>query len=293
MFPMTFRAGVLLPLALLTATACASQDDARVQNMLNQRGFGERFSGDASEQYYLGIGDQIVVLDPGHPELNGAYRVRMDGVIDVPMIGEIYVAGLTLPDVGEILTRRFREYITSALVDVQLGASTSKVFYVDGQVALTGPVAFRGGETLFNIVFRARPTILADEDSVRLIRSDPVNPLVMKFDYDDMLQGGWSRGNVPVRENDIVFIPPNILGHIAIALQALLAPVGKAFQALLTASRLLVVTDTFGERNNSGRGRGRSSYGGSGFGGFSGLFLVPQEGAAPGQRCPEPSARER
>ena len=50
---------------------CAGQDDARVQQLLNQRGFGARYVGDANEQYYLGIGDQIVITDPGHSELIG------------------------------------------------------------------------------------------------------------------------------------------------------------------------------------------------------------------------------
>jgi len=247
---------------------CATQDDARVQSLLNQRGFGERYVGDANEQYYLGIRDSIVVTDPGHPELNGAFLVRMDGVIDVPMIGEIFVSGLTLPDVAETLTRRFQEFITSAQVEVQLGASRSKFYYVQGEVRQPGIVPFEGGTSLFQVVFRSSPSILADEDDVRLIRADPVNPLTVSFDYDDMLVGGWSRGNVEVRENDIIYVPPNALGYVAIFLEGLLAPMQRVFVGIITASRLASVTESFGSAN-LGRGGRRNGgrFGGFGFGG--------------------------
>ncbi len=262
-------ASARLALLLLTlpwwGTGCASQDDARVQSLLNQRGFGARFVGHASEQYYLGIGDQIQTLDPGHPELNSVYQVRMDGVIDVPLIGEIFVAGLTLPDVAETLTRRFREYITSAQIDVQLGASQSKFYYVHGEVGGVGRSNYRGDETLFDVVYQSRPLITADEDAVLLIRSDPVNPLVYSFDYDDMLKGGWSKGNVDVRENDVIYVPPNVIGYITIVIQYALTPVQRAVAVILQASRLVNISDTFGQ-NNVGRNRNR--FGGGGFGGF-------------------------
>lgn len=260
-----FLPGALLGLVL----GCASQDDARVQQLLTQRGFGERVSGDASEQYYLGITDRIllVALDPAHAEVNGQFIVRTDGVIDIPMLGEIYVAGMSLPDVEELLTRHLRKYISTIRLDVQLIGSQSKFFYVDGEVGAGGRRPFFGNETMFQVVFDARPSILSDDDAIRLIRSDPYRPLVMLFDYDDMLQGGWSQPNTPIKENDIIYVPPNMLGYMARLLEAMLAPLQRAFAGLLSASRLISITDTFGDpRFNNGRNR----FGGGGFGGFHG-----------------------
>ena len=266
---------VLALLPLVTLWGCAAQDDARVQTLLNQRGFGARYSGDAAEQYYLGIGDNIIVQDPGHPELNSNYAVRIDGVIDVPLIGEMYVAGLTIPDVEEALTRRLREYITTAQVDVQLGQAVSKFYYIEGEIGTGGGRrSFTGSETLFGVVNQAGPTLLADEDAIRLIRSDPVNPLIFEFDYDDMLTGGWSRGNVNVRENDIVYVPPNTIGYITIFVQLLLAPVQRGLAGILQASRVVNTFDNFGQP--VGR-RNRFGGGGFGFGGTYGDEFVPAQ----------------
>lgn len=250
---------------------CATQDDARVQSLLNQRGFGQRFAGDANEQYYLGIGDSILVQDPMNAELNGSFSIRMDGVIDVPLIGEIYITGLTLPDVAQTLTRRFREYITNAQVDVQLGVANSKFYYVEGEVGRGGRQQFTGGTSLFDVVFQAVPQLTADEDSVRLIRADPVHPLALEFDYDDMLKGGYSRANVEVRENDIIYVPPNLIGYLTNLIALLLSPVQQVVGAAVQVNRLLYTVDSFGDDQRfrqGGRGRNRGGnnfrFGGAG-----------------------------
>jgi polysaccharide export outer membrane protein len=268
-----FSARRWLALLLAVSSGCVSQDDARVQSLFNQRGFGRRFTGDANEQYYLGIGDSIVVQDPGHPELSGAYSIRMDGVIDVPLIGEIYIAGQTLPDVAEILTRAFREFVSDAAVDIQLGAANSKYFYVEGEVGLGGRQPFQGGQSLFDVVFTSAPLLTADEDNVRLIRADPVHPLVLEFDYDDMLTQGFSRTNVEVRENDIIYVPPNVIGHLTNLISLVLQPVQLVMGLALNAQRLIYTVETFTDDqrylNQRNRGRNRNRFGGVGMDEFT------------------------
>jgi protein involved in polysaccharide export with SLBB domain len=66
-----------------------------VLQVLNQRGFG-RPTQDANRQYYVGIGDAIVIQDRIHPEYNGVQEiVRMDGVVTLPEVGEVYITGLS------------------------------------------------------------------------------------------------------------------------------------------------------------------------------------------------------
>ena len=257
-----------LPLALSLAfstTGCVTTDDARVQQLLNQRGFGARYVGDTNEQYYLGIGDMFTVMDSQHVEFNDTLRVRPDGVIDAKSVGEIFVAGLTIPDVEETLTRRYREFNTTAQIEVQLIASTSKWYYVDGEVAAGGRKPFEGDTTLFKAVFDSAPTLLSDDDAVELIRADPYHPLVVAFDYDDMLEGGWALANVEVRENDIVFVPPNFFGYLTNFAIMLFSPIAVVTSALYSTNSLIYSIDTFGDSNRFGYGR-RGRYGGNNFG---------------------------
>jgi hypothetical protein len=124
--------------------------------------------------------------------------------------------------------------------------------------------------TLFDVIFAAGPSITADEDAIRLIRADPVHPLIVKFDYDDMLTGGYSRGNVEVRENDIIYVPPNLVGHFTNFIQLLFTPIQEILVAVIQLDRLIYTFDTFsddnrfrGGNNNNNRGR---RFGGVGMG---------------------------
>jgi polysaccharide export outer membrane protein len=248
----------LLALPCLLA-ACVTTDDARVQQLLNQRGFGARYVGDTNTQYYVGIGDQLSVSDEQHPEFNDIFRVRPDGVIDAKNVGEVFVAGLSIPDVEETLTRRYREFNTTALIDAQLIASTSKWFYVDGEVTVGGRKPFEGDTSLFKAVFDAAPTLLSDDDAVSLIRADPYHPLVVRFDYDDMLEGGWSLANAEVRENDIIFVPPNIFGYLTNWATMIFSPIAVITDALYGASRFTYSINSFGQSPRFGRGNNNNN----------------------------------
>ncbi|MBL8842518.1 MAG: polysaccharide biosynthesis/export family protein [Planctomycetes bacterium] len=258
----TRRIGALL-LPLLALAGCVTTDDGRVQQLLNQRGFGTRYVGDTNNQYYLGIGDIISIADALHPEFNAVLRVRTDGVIDPELVDEVFVAGLTIPDLEETLTRRFREFNSTADIDATLQSSSSKWYYIDGEVAAGGRKPFEGETPLFRAVFDAAPTLLADDDSIRLIRADPYHPLIVEFDYDDMLEGGWSLANAEVRENDIIFVPPNIFGYLTIFTQQLFSPLTVIVSSVFNLNRLFFAADTFGDTNRFGNGRNNN------FGSFS------------------------
>ncbi len=260
--------------ALLAAAAagCTTTDDARTQQLLNQRGFGNRYVGDSNEQYYLGIGDAIMVVDQEHPEFNEGYVIRSDGVISVANVGEVFVAGLTIPDCQEMLKARLREYNTTADPHVELRFPRSKAYFVDGLIGAYGfalpraqRVPFNGDVTIYSALIQAPPSaLLAASDRIKLVRADPYHPLVIEFDYDAMREGGWSKNNVEVRENDIIYVPPNIFGHITIFTQKLFAPLTLLVTSLFGLDRLFFLTETFADTNRFNNG-GYNRYGGFGY----------------------------
>ena len=262
----------LATLLAAAAAGCTTTDDARVQQLLNQRGFGNRYVGDSNEQYYLGIGDAIMVMDQEHPEFNEGYIIRSDGVISVANVGEVFVAGLTIPDCQEMLKSRFREYNTTADPHVELRVPRSKAYFVDGLIGTMGfaipraqRVPFTGDVTLYSALVQSPPSaLLAASDRIKLVRADPYHPLVVEFDYDAMREGGWSKNNVEVRENDIIYIPPNVFGHITIFLNKLLSPLTTIVTSLFGLDRLYFFAETFADTNRFS-GNNYYRYGGFGY----------------------------
>jgi protein involved in polysaccharide export with SLBB domain len=264
------RLAWLILAVTLGSMGCSVSDDARLTQVLNQRGFGRKYVGDSNELYYVGISDTIVVRDLLNPEIQGSYTIASDGVINVPLLGQVFIAGMTIDDIKEILNERFREIITTADVHVDVTRENSKRYYVVGEVGRKGMFPFKGDETLFDVILRSGPTIFANEHSIRLIRADPVHPLTLEFNFKAMTEEGDSTGNILVRENDIVYVPPHFLGKIAIFLETLLSPITRVLADLFQATGLYYTTQSFLEDDRYTYGVGGYGYRGYG-GGLGGL----------------------
>lgn len=238
-------------LCLLTGlSACASSDDARVLQVLNQRGFG-RPTQDANRQYYIGIGDTVVIRNPPYKEYSGMVEaVRMDGTITLPDVGEVYVNGLTPEEATEVVAKRYDEVINdTSELSLRVTAIRSKKYYITG-VPPRKPiyVPFSGDTYLIDAVIRAGiDENLVDTDCILVIRGDPENPLVIECDYDRIKSEGLTRDNIQIRENDIVYMNPSWIGYITWGVSAILAPLTPLKNLIFGVNNVITVSDSFGQ----------------------------------------------
>ncbi|MHC5540391.1 polysaccharide biosynthesis/export family protein, partial [Singulisphaera rosea] len=130
----------------------------------------------------------------GRP-IHGERLVRPDGKISLGFYGELYVAGLTTPEIKEKLIRHLRQFLSeeslglkegqqkdvvevapraSELVTVTVLSFNSKGYYVQGEVAKPGRYPATGNETVSDAInqaggLRATPETLR----VQLVRPAP------------------------------------------------------------------------------------------------------------------------
>jgi polysaccharide export outer membrane protein len=262
----------VLALALL-ATGCQVSDDARVLQVLNQRGFG-RPTMDANRQYYIGIKDSVTLRDTLHPEYNGITEtVRMDGVVTLPDVGEVYVNGLSPEECTQAVQLAYSRYVndTSGLM-VDVTGLASKRYYVSGYPPRKPQfITFSGDELLADVLIKAQvDSIVVDIEDIRVIRGDPENPLVIRCNYQAVIREGLTRDNIQIRENDIVFLTPSIIGYITAFVAALVAPLQPIQNLVFGFNNVVSLSDSFGQGtvgyNNNNYGGG---FGGGGGGGFN------------------------
>lgn len=233
------KAAALLLLVALSG-ACSSLQDKRVFQVLNRSGFGHRYHGDATEENYAAVGDMVLVTDPLNAEFltTPPQAVDIDGTIEMPEIGSVHVAGLTEGEIAALLTGLYRSYFDDLRINVRI-KTQSKWFFVFGEVAKEGrhPLGGLGSGdlTVLEAAMLAGPNkVTANVSRVKLIRGDPVDPLIIVVDLQRLLRTGDTTYNIRIRENDILVIPPTLIGAIGNALTQLVYPVNQVIGSLVS-----------------------------------------------------------
>ena len=237
------------------AASCSINPDKRLLQYLNTEGFGNRYVGDALQENYITIRDSFLWVDTldSSGERRGNATVEIDGTVFLPEVGTVHVAGMTRTQLEAFLTQKFSAYYKETDVQVEKLASTSaKLYYVFGEVKPQGRRPLTGDITLFDAVWDANPDpVRANLGRIRLIRADPIDPLIIEANLRDMLRYGDSTYNVRIKERDIIVVPPTFLAQLGNFLSALISPVTAVFSSVFQGLLKLNQFNNFQNQNNN------------------------------------------
>src|SRR5579883_2668772 len=107
-------------------------------------------------KYVLGPSDEIVILALNAEELaNKPIRITAGGDINLPMVGRVHVAGMTVEQFEGELTKRLKSYILNPEVAVNVTQFKSQPVSVIGSVANPGVIQLEGRKTLIEVLSMA------------------------------------------------------------------------------------------------------------------------------------------
>jgi protein involved in polysaccharide export with SLBB domain len=247
----------LLGICLLFLSGCSSTDDARVLQVLNERGFGRKYSGNANETFYFGVGDSFTYSDSFNKELKGNGKIAMDGTVFFEELGETYVAGLTSKEIASMLDQRYSHYYKFVDVTVKPKTTKSKKIFIYVSTDRHAKKTFTGDMTLYDIITSVKyDSIVVDMRNIKVVRADPVNPMVIYCNMHDMIHNGNSRDNILLKENDIIYMTPSIVGHLKNFVNMLVTPLKPIAQLFTQVNKIDRMMDTFSgdEYYNNNRG---------------------------------------
>lgn len=123
-------------------------------------------------EYSMQPGDELLVTVQGVEQANPSYTIDSGGMISLPLLQEVEVAGLGMREIeGRIADGyRSRELLTNPIVSVQMG--TLRPFYVIGEVKSPGEITYRQGMTVLSAISAAGGyTYRAHEGEVEVVRN--------------------------------------------------------------------------------------------------------------------------
>jgi polysaccharide export outer membrane protein len=160
----------------------------------------------AAPTLVLAPGDRLSVVVFQHPDTSTppqGLALDPDGRIDLPLVGPVTLAGLTLDEARLLLLEEFGRYLREPRVALNLLEALGQRVYVFGEVDRPGPYPLAQPMTALQALSLAggfRPG--ADRDQVALLRGTG-EALEVTF-FDAATPG--PDGLVPVQANDFLFV---------------------------------------------------------------------------------------
>jgi len=103
----------------------------------------------------IGPDDTINVSALNCEEISKSWRVSTSGELNLPLVGRIQAAGLTVAQLEQELTARLAKYILVPQVSVFVTEYRSQPVIVTGAVARPGTIQLEGAKTLFEVLVMA------------------------------------------------------------------------------------------------------------------------------------------
>ena len=86
------------------------------------------------DEYIIGTGDLLnIVITKEIPEFSGSYKIDDNGTIFLPRLGRIYISGLTIGELINLLTQEYSKYIINPNIEILIEEYRSMRVYVDGK----------------------------------------------------------------------------------------------------------------------------------------------------------------
>ena len=170
----------------------------------------------ATQSYVIGDEDVLQISVWGNPELTVQVPVRPDGMISVPLAGDVRAAGLTPQELKALLEKELIKYVKAPTVSVVVTAVNSFKVFVLGEgvsgAAASGAITLRRNTTLLQLFAQLGSLQNANLNNSFVLR----NGQKLNVDLYKLVVKGDITQDLQIRPNDIIFIPDNFEKRIMV-----------------------------------------------------------------------------
>ncbi len=166
-----------------------------------------------SKEFVLGPEDVLEIAVWRNQDLSRTVIVRPDGMISLPLIGDIKASGLTATQVGDRIAKRLTEFKENPSVSVSVKEVNSYFIYVLGEVGKAGKYPLKSyASVLQGISLAGGFTPFASKNRIVVVRtlrngSGEDRQIRIPLRYDDLVAGKGEVGNLVLMSGDTIVVP--------------------------------------------------------------------------------------
>lgn len=153
--------------------------------------------------YIIGEGDGLDILVWGIKDLNVSVKVRPDGKITIPGIGDVKASGLTAQDLQKSLVEKLKTLVKAPNVTVTVREITNSKVYIFGGGVKSSVYDLYRRTTLLQLLCTIGEVKTADLKQAYLLR----NGKKIKENFHNLFIGGNTSEDIAIESNDSIYIP--------------------------------------------------------------------------------------
>lgn len=187
-----------LVVVAIVSTGCGSTGPFVWANQLGADEVG-------SADYMISAGDVVSIRVFGQEAMSTHAKVRSDGKISMPFLGDVLVVGKPPAVVAREMEAALKSFINAPNVTVSVDESQATTVSVIGEVAHPGTIAIERNAGLLQALANAGGlTETASRDDIYVLRATPV-PRRIRFTYE-LLTKNPPTSTFRLRPGDVVVV---------------------------------------------------------------------------------------
>jgi polysaccharide export outer membrane protein len=179
-----------------------------------------RFSPSAIDRlespYVLGPGDQLQIALFQLPQYSGEHEIQVDGSLNLPLVGQIDVTGLTLDQATAAISNAYSRILKRPIVNLSLVQRRPLTVGIAGEIQRPGSYTLAPANQSFPsltdlLTTAGGITQSADLRQVQVQRQEGSATRTISVNLWQLLEKGDSRYNISLRDGDSIFIPSTLV----------------------------------------------------------------------------------
>jgi len=158
--------------------------------------------------YIVGEADVLRINVWKQPELSQNVVVRPDGIVSVPLVGELRVSGMTPVQIEDVLVSELKRFVNEPRVTVTVTEVGSKAVYITGEVQHPGAYPLIGPIDILQIIAKAGGvTPFAHRKSMFVMREVNGKKEKLPVNYSRIFRGKNPEQNILLQPGDTIVVP--------------------------------------------------------------------------------------
>jgi polysaccharide export outer membrane protein len=160
------------------------------------------------EDYVIGTDDVLTVSFWREKDLSTDVIVRPDGKITLPLINDIYAAGLTPDQLREKVLAEAGRYVEDPSPTVFVKQINSRKIFITGEVAKQGTYALTSPTTVLQLIAMAGGLQeFARKKDIMILRMEAGRQVTFTFDYGAVMKRKKLEQNIFLKPGDTIVVP--------------------------------------------------------------------------------------